>query len=152
MIQTDLKEDVDYQLLPFKYEESMAETDIINKIYNSSDVFLTTTLGEGWGLTFTDAAACKIPIVAPYSTSFMEMSNYGKNAYMLCVINPTCNLDNVIREQCNPDEVAETLLEVAQSIGKKEHEQKLQNNYNWVKKLEWKEVCKAWVNYFKTIY
>jgi glycosyltransferase involved in cell wall biosynthesis len=152
LIQTDLKEDVDYQLLPFKYEESMAETEIVNKIFNASDVFLTTTLGEGWGLTFTEAAACKVPIVAPYTTSFMEMSNYGKNGYMLYNINPTCNLDNVIREQCDPFEVAEVLLEVAESIGKKEHEQKLENNYNWVKKLEWKEVCKAWVNYFKTIY
>ena len=152
LIQTDLVEDKDYKLLPFKFEESMAETEVLNQIYNASDAFLTTTLGEGWGLTFSEAAACKVPIVAPYTTSFMEMSNYGKNGYMLYNITPTCNLDNVIREQCDPIEIAEVLLEVAESIDTAEYKKKLEDNYNWVKKLEWKEVCKSWVNYFKTIY
>jgi len=152
LIQTNLVEDKDYKLLPFKFEESMAETEVLNQIYNASDAFLTTTLGEGWGLTFSEAAACKVPIVAPYTTSFMEMSNYGKNGYMLYNITPTCNLDNVIREQCDPIEIAEVLLEVAESIDTAEYKKKLEDNYNWVKKLEWKEVCKSWVNYFKTIY
>lgn len=152
LIQTDLVEDKDYKLLPYKFEESMAETEELNKIYNASDVFLTTTLGEGWGLTFSEAAACKIPIVAPYTTSFMEMSNYGKNGYMLYNITPSCNLDNVIREQCDPIEIAEVLLEVAESRDTAECKKKIEDNYNWVKKLEWKEVCKSWVNYFKTIY
>jgi glycosyltransferase involved in cell wall biosynthesis len=152
LIQTDLVEDKDYKLLPFKFEESMAETEVLNQIYNASDAFLTTTLGEGWGLTFSEAAACKVPIVAPYTTSFMEMSNYGKNGYMLYNITPTCNLDNVIREQCDPIEIAEVLLEVAESRDSAEYKKKLEDNYNWVKKLEWKEVCKSWVTYFKTIY
>lgn len=152
LIQTDLVEDKDYKLLPFKFEESMAETEVLNQIYNASDAFLTTTLGEGWGLTFSEAAACKVPIVAPYTTSFMEMSNYGKNGYMLYNITPTCNLDNVIREQCDPIEIAEVLLEVAESRDTAEYKKKLEDNYNWVKKLEWKEVCKSWVTYFKNIY
>lgn len=159
LIQTDLIENKDYKLLPEEYETnvgaklgSLPETDLVNKIYNASDVFLTTTLGEGWGLTFSEAAACKIPIVAPYTTSFMEMSNYGKNAYMLYNIRPTCNLDNVIREQCDPIEVAEVLLEVAESVNTPEHKAKLENNYDWVKKLEWKNVCNSWIEYFKTTF
>jgi len=59
MLQTDLEEDVDYKLLPKEMEEFMAETDVVNKIYNASDVYLTTTLGEGWGLGFSEAASCK---------------------------------------------------------------------------------------------
>ena len=148
-IQTELIEDKDYKLLPAEYEESGAETELVNKIYNASDVFLTTTMGEGWGLTFSEAAACKTPIVAPYTTSFMEMSNYGKNAYMLYNINPACNLDNVIREQCDPFEVADVLVEVAQSMNTPEHKKKLEDSYNWVKNLEWKNVCKSWIEYFK---
>jgi glycosyltransferase involved in cell wall biosynthesis len=151
-IQTDLVEGKDYKLLPEEYELSGADTETVNKIYNASDVFLTTTMGEGWGLTFSEAAACKIPIVAPFTTSFMEMSNQGKNAYMLYNINPACNLDNVIREQCDPFEVAEVLEEVANSINTPEHKAKLENNYNWVKKLEWKNVCKSWIEYFKTTF
>ena len=149
LIQTDLVENEDYKLLPLEYEESGAEIELLNKIYNASDVYLTTTMGEGWGLTFSEAAACNIPIVAPYTTSFMEMSNNGNNAYMLYDIRQSCNLDNVIREQCEPFEVADVLVQVAKSINTLEHKKKIEDNYQWVKKLEWKNVCKSWIEYFK---
>ena len=58
---TDLVEDIDYKLLPKKYETNMVEVSTLNKIYNASDVLLTTTLGEGWGLSFSEAASCKVP-------------------------------------------------------------------------------------------
>jgi len=151
LIQTDLKENVDFKLVPTEFEESMVETDVVNKIYNASDVYLTTTLGEGWGLGFSEAAACKIPVIAPYSTSFMEMSNYGKNAFMLETLYPYCNnIDNVIRQQTDIYEIAENLLKVAKE--KDLVKQKVEANYNWVKKLEWAELCKMWVKYFKEIY
>ena len=155
MLQTELIEDKHYKLLPIEFEQSMAETDTVNLIYNASDVFLTTTLGEGWGLTYSEAAACKIPIVAPYTTSFMEMSNYGKNGYMLTLINPHCNYnDNVIREQADIYEIADTLLQVARDKYSKalDLDLKLENNYKWVKKLEWKDVCKPWIYYFKSTF
>jgi len=155
LVQTDLKEGEDYMLLPKEYEEQMVETDVVNKIYNASDVYLTTTLGEGWGLGFSEAASCKTPIVAPYSTSFMEMSNYGKNAFMLETLYPFCStFDNVIREQTDPYEIAETLENIAILKQKNdiEFQKKIENSYEWTKKLEWTEVCKSWIKYFKEIY
>lgn len=152
MMQTDLVEDVDYKLLPKEYEEQGTETELVNKIYNASDVYLTTTLGEGWGLGFSEAAASKTPIVAPYSTSFIEMSNYGKNAYMLETLYPFVNeTDNVIRQQTDIYEVAETLLQVAmdKTSNAKDLTDKLERSYQWSKKIEWSEVCKSWVEYFK---
>ena len=155
MLQTKLEEDVDYKLLPKEFEDSMAETETLNKIYNASDVFLTTTLGEGWGLTFSEAASCKVPVIAPNTTSFMEMSSYGKNAYMLNTIYPYCHTnDNVIREQTDIYEIAETLLQVAKDkySHSKDLQDKITRNYDWVKKLEWQEVCKKWIEYFKEVY
>jgi glycosyltransferase involved in cell wall biosynthesis len=156
MLQTDLKEDIDYKLLPKEYEEQMMETEEVNKIYNASDVYLTTTLGEGWGLGYSEAAACKIPIIAPYSTSFIEMSNYGKNAYMCENLYPYCHtIDNVIRLQTDIYEVADNLKYVAEvksglhDGALEQLELRIENNYKWVKKLEWAEICKSWVEYFK---
>jgi glycosyltransferase involved in cell wall biosynthesis len=128
--------------------------DMLNKIYNSTDLYLTTTLGEGWGLTFSEAAACKIPIIAPYSTSFMEMSGYGKNAYMLQTLFPHCNTDSIVREQTDVTEIAEKLLQVAQDKknNTKEYREKIQRSYEWVSSLEWSSVCKKWNQYFKEIY
>jgi glycosyltransferase involved in cell wall biosynthesis len=151
-LQLDLVEDVDYKLLPATLEDAMADTETVNKIYNASDVFLSTTLGEGWGLTYSEAAACKVPIIAPYTTSFMEMSNYGKNAYMLETIIPICQLnDNVIREQTDIYEIADLLLLVAQEKQKNSPnlKKKIEDNYKWIKDLEWSSVCKMWTEYFK---
>jgi glycosyltransferase involved in cell wall biosynthesis len=154
-LQTDLVEDKHYKLLPKEYEDTMADISIVNKIYNASDVFLSTTLGEGWGLTYSEAAATKLPIIAPYSTSFMEMSNYGKNAYMLTNLLPIAQtIDNVVREQTDIFEIGDTLLVVARQIklNEKELNQKVENNYKWVQKHDWNEICKSWIQYFKETY
>jgi glycosyltransferase involved in cell wall biosynthesis len=155
MIQTDLQENVHYKLLPKEMEDALADIEIVNKIYNASDVYLSTTLGEGWGLGYSESASCRLPIVAPYSTSFIEMSNYGKNAYMLETLYPYCHTnDNVIREQTDIYEVAEKLLEVAEHKYSRNPilQKKIDASYNWVKKLEWADICKTWVQYFKDIY
>jgi len=158
MLQTDLEEDVDYKLLPKEYEEGGSSTELVNQIYNASDVYLTTTLGEGWGLGFSEAAACKIPIIAPYTTSYIEMSGYGKNAYMLETIYPYVHTnDNVVREQTDIVEVGETILHVAECKhglqeeinGKENLYKRIEDNYKWVQKLDWRDVCKSWIEYFK---
>ena len=150
--QTDLIENEDYMLLPEQYHNEMVEVELLNKIYNASDAYITTTLGEGWGLGFSEAAACKVPIVAPYTTSFMEMSNMGRNAYMLYNIYPCCQQnDSIIREQTDIMEIAETLNKVAKNVINKpeSHLRKIDDSYNWATQLEWSNVCKLWIKYFK---
>ncbi len=41
-------------------------------IYNSLDVQMTTTLGEGWGLTTMEGMACGIPQIVPNSSALSE--------------------------------------------------------------------------------
>lgn len=50
----------------------------MNGIYNSSQVLTTTTLGEGWGLSLTEAMACKCPVIAPNHTSCSEILADGR--------------------------------------------------------------------------
>jgi len=149
----ELQEERDYKLLPKEYEYAMVSTDVVNKIYNASDVYLTTTLGEGWGLGFSEAAATKTPIIAPYTTSFKEMSGYGKWANTLETIYPYCNsLDNVVREQTDIFEVADNILSVAKEVLIDHSKEKVDKAYNWINTLGWNEVCKLWVKYFKETY
>jgi glycosyltransferase involved in cell wall biosynthesis len=159
-LQTDLVENEDYQLLTNEIANNGASIDMLNKIYNSSDVYLTTTLGEGWGLTMSEAMATKTPIICPLTTSFIEMTNNGKNAYTLKNIIPFCGIvDNVIREQCDMYEIADKIIEVAKTkqglLGQDAintmHE-KLENSHKWISSLDWKSVCKRWIEYFKSTY
>src|SRR5690606_13443813 len=48
-------------------------TDVVNAIYNVSDVLLTATQGEGWGLPITEAMATKTINLAPSHTSIPEL-------------------------------------------------------------------------------
>jgi glycosyltransferase involved in cell wall biosynthesis len=160
-LQTDLVEGKDYMLLEKDLANKGASVEMLNKIYNASDVYLTTTLGEGWGLTLTEAMATKTPVVCPNSTSFIEMTDNGKRAYTLDNLIPYCNtIDNVVRLQCDHIEIADTLLHIAlglqgglEDLGFMYHYQKrIDSAYDWCKSLDWKEVCKSWIQYFKETY
>lgn len=45
----------------------------LNEMYNAADAVITTTLGEGWGLSVTEGMAVKKPVIAPDHTSLTEM-------------------------------------------------------------------------------
>ena len=42
-------------------------------LYHAADVYLTTTLGEGWGLGITEALGCGTPVAMPRHTSCEEI-------------------------------------------------------------------------------
>lgn len=46
--------------------------DVLNLIYNSSDALISTTVGEGWGLSWTEAMATKTPVIFPNNTCLGE--------------------------------------------------------------------------------
>lgn len=61
------------------------------QLYNICDLYLTTTLGEGWGLGITEALACGTPVALPWHTACAEIGNY-------LIIN--CKMDNIVRLPC----------------------------------------------------
>jgi D-inositol-3-phosphate glycosyltransferase len=48
---------------------------VINDIYNGSNVNISTTLGEGAGLSLLESAACGTPSIAPKNSAVPEMLN-----------------------------------------------------------------------------
>ena len=157
-MQTDLIENVDYKLLDTEIANKGASVEMLNKIYNASDIYITTTLGEGWGLTLTEAMATKTPIICPLTTSFIEMTDNGRRAYCIDELYPVCNMaDNVIRPSCDMYEVADTIIYIAEGMSgvldtinfKDNLNNKLESGYKYTQSLDWKNVCKQWIDYFK---
>ncbi len=62
-----LKLDVDWTHLGPMTEEALA------LLYNAADLYLTTTLGEGWGLGITEALACGCAVALPEHTACGEI-------------------------------------------------------------------------------
>lgn len=146
--QTDLIENEDYMFMPEEMITKVADEKTINLIYNASDVYLTTTLGEGWGLGLTEAFGCKLPAIAPLNTSFIEISKNGENMVALTTQLPFANtIDNVIRNQSDYIEVAEKLDYVMKNKAGGEIQNKVEKAYSWVSKLSWSEIAKNWKGY-----
>jgi hypothetical protein len=152
--QTDLVENDDYKLMPDDMIKDGADIKTMNLIYNSSDVYLTTTLGEGWGLGLTEAFGSKLLAIAPYNTSFIEMSDYGKRMLPLLTQLPFANtIDNVIRNQSDYVEVSEKLMYALGAKNSDDIKDKINSAYAWVSKLSWSEIAKKWKEHIdKTIF
>lgn len=160
-LQTDLVEGEDY-MFPSKDEENHGSPiEKLNKIYNSVDLYITTTLGEGWGLPVTESAATKLPMICPYNSSLMEMSGNGDRAFILEEFVPYVNsIDNIVRQQTNYLEVSEAILLVSGDIMKLNEDlngyencmKRVNKAYDWALKLKWDEVCKSWNEYFSSTF
>ena len=46
---------------------------MLNRIYNASDVVVSSAIGEGWGLAQTEAMATKTPVISPDNTACTEI-------------------------------------------------------------------------------
>jgi len=47
--------------------------DVLNQLYNAADLVISTTLGEGHGLSLTEAMSCKIPVLFPRHSAIEEL-------------------------------------------------------------------------------
>lgn len=159
----EMTEGKDYM---FSKGNNTGQVDIqtLNKIYNSLDVYLTTSLGEGWGLTITECFACKIPVIAPDHTSMAELTGRGDRALILDEFLPVCSpTDNTIRHMCHFEQVGEMVIAAAlgryysktvgYSVGKLEEQQeRIDDAYKWVTQFTWENICKDWVVLFKNTF
>ncbi len=144
--------DGDYMLTSKEYYNEKTfgcGTEILNKIYNASDIYITTTLGEGWGLSVTEAMATRTPVICPYHTSLMHISGKGSRAYTLEELYPTAyQPDSLIRQQTTMYETADVMMEAAMAMLDGSDKKMLDNAESFVKQHDWKTVSKQFLKYF----
>lgn len=145
--------DEDYILPTNFHEHSGVPASIVNAIYNVSDVVMTTSLGEGWGLSMTEGMACKTPVIAPNHTSLTEM--LGSDRGTLVAAGRTASEWFMIQ---NDNERLRPLANVADYVSKLMY---IRNHYAEAKKMAdtaynhvlahwtWNGVGKQWVDLFE---
>ena len=148
MEQLGLKEGVDFMFPPEAYHDAGASIDVLNHIFNASDVYLTTTTGEGWGLNVSTAAACKIPVIAPYTTSLIEMSGYDKWFVTLKDLEPSINhFDSMLRYKCSVYDIANALDYV--HFQRDDINDRIEKAYMYTQSITWDIICKHWIKIFE---
>lgn len=66
----DITKDV---ILPQNFSPSTGfPLNVLNMVYNASDAIVSTCVGEGWGLSWTEAMATKRPVIFPNNTCLGE--------------------------------------------------------------------------------
>lgn len=118
--------------------------DVINQIYNAADVIFTPTLGEGWGLSLTEAMATKTPIIAPNNTSITEILADNRGVLVPSGADPTAfitkeNDNERIRPIMDVEKAADAIQAIA--AGKLPD---IEGAYKWATALSWKNICSQW--------
>ena len=146
--QTDLVEGEDYMFPSTDNDVKQVPIETLNLIYNSIDCFVTTTLGGGFELSVVEAMACKTPCILPSHTSLVEISNYGKNAYMIDELIPVVDMDNLIRLKCDERQVAEAMINCC----KEDTIKMAERAYDFVlSKMNWDKINQRYVEILKSI-
>ena len=106
--------------LPSNFNENKGfSQDKLNELYNSFDVFVSTTTSEGWGLTITEAMACGTPVICPIHTSLTEITEDGTLVYPLRSLRPFMFVGDTekIRYISSVKEVAKRMYDAMAEIG-----------------------------------
>ena len=130
---------------------------ILNMLYNCSDVVVSTTLGEGFGLAWMEAMGTKTPIVMPANTMLPEfiseetgwLCDSGSDPSHWTVIQHD---NEVPRPLVNVDSLVKTLVEIYNNP--EEAKRRAENAYKWVNtEMDWqKSIAPMWVKLFDKAY
>jgi glycosyltransferase involved in cell wall biosynthesis len=125
--------------------------DFLNRIYNSADAYLTTTHGEGWGLSITEAMSTKLPVIAPNNTSVPEILGDDRGWKISSGHTPTHwiikeNDNERMRPLMDVEEAANTIKYIMDN--RDEAAKRAEKAYEWATSHTWSDVCKQWINVF----
>jgi len=126
--------------------------EFVNQVYNASDCYLTTTHGEGWGLSITEAMATGLPVVAPDNTSVPEILGDDRGWKIPSGANPSMwvhkdNDNDRIRPLMDVEKAADAILEIKNNP--EEARRRADNALSWVQDHTWDIICESWVSLFK---
>jgi len=90
--------------------EKGVPVDRLNMLYNCCDVKLSSTQGEGWGLTTAEAMACELPCIATDYTTMPELLGRDSSRGLLAKVNTyITGQHNIERALVDTDDIAQKL-------------------------------------------
>ncbi len=124
---------------------------VLNELYNSGDVFLTNHLGEGWGLSVTEAMAAGTPVIAPNNTSMPEILGIKSERGFMYDCDDMIYVDNSgYRPMGSTKIIVDEMMKVYR-LGWKHDSQKVIAARKWVEQNSWSIVCGQWIDLFNVL-
>lgn len=124
----------------------------LNEIYNAADCIVSTTNGEGWGLSTTEAFCTQTPVLMPRNTSLVEIVGADEERGWLCGSGTTASewcvgygQSDMRRPLVNVESFADKLEEIYQG----DTEERVMAAYRWALEHTWEIVCEEWIKLFR---
>lgn len=139
-------------IFPLKFSPTNPAPDaVMHQIYNCGDIFLTSHLGEGFGLTQVEAMACGLPVVAPNNTNTSELlGDNSERGYMYeCKDTLWIDASGFRKKGLVPD-IVDKMIE-AYKDGPKYNNPKCHQAIEWAKAHDWRIVNQKWIELFRQI-
>jgi glycosyltransferase involved in cell wall biosynthesis len=141
----------DYMLPHPRTMQNGVDIEILNQIYNCSDMIISTTHGEGWGLSITEGFATKTPVVCPANTSMIEIGADNRAILIPSGQTPEAWVvkqddNDIIRPIVSVDKMARAIIEYRAGTSQVD----VDKAYAFAQKYSWNNVCKDWVKLFIT--
>lgn len=146
--QLGLKLGVDY-FMPEGLTADGFSIELLNMIYNMSDAVISTSLGEGWGLSLTEAMATRTLVIAPDHSAISEILAHdrgilvkaGDRASLWTVIN---NDNMVLRPLTNVEDMADKISMLIDFAHRPSKGVMIDRAYDWVIELDWNDIIEQW--------
>jgi glycosyltransferase involved in cell wall biosynthesis len=130
--------------------------EVVNALYNASDLIVSTTLGEGWGMSWCESMAAGTPVLMPRNTVMEEIITEEKG--YLCDSGTTPALHTVLPHD---NEVIRPLVDIDDMVNKLIHiynnydeaKAKADKAYDWIRSdLNWQgNIGEQWVKVFDKV-
>jgi len=126
---------------------------VVNSIYGAADLVVSSTTGEGWGLSFSEGAACMKPLLFPRNSSLIEMIGEneergyfiasGTNKNLFSCMGPGDN--NILRPMVDIYDMADKM----EYIYTHQDEAKAKAERTYKEIWTWEQVGQQWREVFK---
>ena len=151
--------------VPSNFNERVGVTrETLNMIYNMSDVLFSANLGEGWGLSYTEAMAAGTLNLAPYHTTTpeifgLENEDIDEEARGIAYKSGSTKSEwvfhgpqDLMRERplANVEDGVEKLIWIYDNPDKAESIAR--NGAGWIKKYSWENIADEWDILFTNVY
>ncbi len=133
----------------------------VNQSYNIADMCVSTTLGEGWGLSITEAMSCRVPVIFPNNSSLTEIIGENNERGFLTKSGAGSSdhihlpelVDDPPRPLVDVDDMVEKMLYVWENKDKPGVLDKVEAAFNWAHQYTWEKIVKErWLPIFEKAY
>jgi len=127
----------------------------LNMVYNSADLFVSTTQGEGWGLTTTEAMSAGVPVLISDNTTASTIVGKEERGYLI-----PCGTDyNLFVMPYGESELIRPIVDVNKLSEKLEYiythrqeaKKKAEKALEWCRGLNWEVQAQKFINIIEEI-